>query len=265
MGKVRKMENGNKKRGMLIPAIFAGLGLAMILAAVLITAAGFPWGILFGNVRGAEDIPDPSPIILDKKDRDLGVIYPGSEQAPGSSADLSEEGAAAQETEPSAVTELPGDKADADKAQSPVNYNVMGYLKIPALKVSQNLLQGTEKQLKYGVGHVVSTALPGETGNCAVAGHRSGPFRYVDLLGTGDKVIIKYNDNTYTYSVYESFTVSPNEVRVLEDVGDHAYTLTLITCTPYLIYNQRLIVRAELTEINGVAPDEFFGGADLVS
>ncbi len=113
--------------------------------------------------------------------------------------------------------------------------------------------------MKYGVGHLPSTAAIGQKGNCAISGHRTFPFRYLDMLKEGDSVILKFGDNRYTYTVYESFTVLPEEVWVLDSVEGKEYVLTLITCTPYMVSSHRLIVRAELSDINGIAPQAFYG------
>ena len=114
-------------------------------------------------------------------------------------------------------------------------------------------------EMKYGVGHVTGTAMPGEKGNCAISGHRPYPFRYLDTLTEGDKVIVKRDGVVYTYSVYESFEVLPEETWVLDNIIGEKYTLTLITCTPYMVSSHRLIVRARLIDIDGMTPAEYYG------
>lgn len=116
------------------------------------------------------------------------------------------------------------------------------------------MLEGTQGQLHYGVGHVTGTAPAGKEGNCALAGHNTTSFKYLSKLSKDDKVFLISNNTTYTYSVYQSFTVLPTNLDVLKDVDGENAVLTLITCTPYLTGTHRLIVRARLTAVNGDTP-----------
>ena len=56
-------------------------------------------------------------------------------------------------------------------------------------------MQGTSPaDLEKGPGHYVGTALPGQRGNFAVAGHRVGkgePFLNLDQLRAGDAVVVQ--------------------------------------------------------------------------
>lgn len=211
----------------------------MAVTSFVIEAQEFPWGKIFvSGSQSDNSLPDPSPL---------------------PSYDRREALAEAQEA--AAASVLPGDDDD-DSMNTPVenNYILLGYFKIPVLKVSQNLLEGTlAKQMKFGVAHITGTAMPGKKGNCAVAGHRPYPFRYLDTLQPGDSIIIKMTSMTYTYVVYDSFEVLPNETWVLDDVWGEKYTLTVITCTPYMVSSHRLIVRARLTDINGKTPAAYYG------
>jgi len=243
------------------------VGVLLFALSVYMEALNYPWERLLGVAsQSADSIPDPPPIVLDQEDAAAAVTVvdysaagavpaPPTETAPPSA----DESAPAESAQPSAnpVAVLPGDETAEKKA--PVQYVVLGVLKIPVLGVSQNILEGAGKQMKYGVGHLPSTAAIGQKGNCAISGHRTFPFRYLDMLKAGDSVILKSGDNRYTYTVYESFTVLPEEVWVLNSVEGKDYILTLITCTPYMVSSHRLIVRAELIDINGIAPHAFYG------
>jgi len=58
--------------------------------------------------------------------------------------------------------------------------------------------------LRAGAGHYPNTVLPGEQGNVAIAGHRTGfgePFRHLDALRPGDKIVLETPIGTYTYEV----------------------------------------------------------------
>jgi len=69
-------------------------------------------------------------------------------------------------------------------------------------------VQGTtDGDLDRGPGHYVSSQLPGQIGNFAVAGHRVGkgePFLNLDKLRPGDKIVVQTASNWYVYSVLGS-------------------------------------------------------------
>ena len=121
---------------------------------------------------------------------------------------------------------------------------------------------GTE-ELEQGPGHYRGTAMPGEQGNFAVAGHRVGrgsPFLEIDELREGDPVVVETADSWFVYRVLGPAdvvpgqqVVSPSDVSVIaptpngppEGSPTGAY-LTLTTCHPEYSARQRLIVHAVL-------------------
>lgn len=111
------------------------------------------------------------------------------------------------------------------------------------------------------VGHHQGTPNPGELGNVVMSGHRSSlildegaVFRRLgevpEILRdseTSDDVldIFLYGpDYIYVYRTASSQVVEPAEVSIFGFTAEP--TLTLITCTPDLIYSHRLIVTAWL-------------------
>lgn len=108
--------------------------------------------------------------------------------------------------------------------------------------------------LQRGPGHYPGTALPGETGNFAVAGHRTtygAPFFNLDQLRKGDEVLVTArNGKRYTYRVHSQEIVAPSDTWVITpdplELGQNNKTLTLTTCNPRFSNAQRLIVFAEL-------------------
>lgn len=256
----KKKNNAKQRRRMILSLSLMLVGLVMVVTALIMEASNYPWGILFGTAtQNAETIADPAPIILDKEDKDV-IVTAASPSPEISAADPSPtEAAAASDTSPSAAADLPGNEEDTEKAPAVSKYVILGTFKIPVLGVSQNLLEGAGKEMKYGVGHLPTTAAVGQKGNCAIAGHRPYPFRYLDQIKTGDNIVIKTGGHTYTYSVFDSLTVLPTEVWVLNNVQGEDYTLTIITCTPYMVSSHRLIIRARLTIIDGITPQEYYG------
>ncbi len=210
-------------------------GILVVASAVALEAYRYPWATVFGGNQTDSALPDPPPIVWDGGDREVST--PDSNASSASSA----------------ATILPGNESQQEDTRS-AGYTELGIIKIPKLGLSQHVLEGTQKQMHYGVGHVTGTAPMGAPGNCALAGHNTTSFRYLGKLAAGDQIILKVGRNIFTYSVFRSFTVLPTDVYVLNQVPNENAALTLITCTPYLTATHRLIVQARLIGANGLAP-----------
>jgi sortase A len=63
-------------------------------------------------------------------------------------------------------------------------------------------------------------------------------------LDEGDEVIIYTQTQAYTYTIVEMRIVEPTEVSVMDPT--HEPTATLISCYPYLVDTQRIVVIAAL-------------------
>jgi sortase A len=123
-------------------------------------------------------------------------------------------------------------------------------IRIPALNppVDAPIVQGDGwEQLIKGVGQHLGTANPGERGNLVLSAHNDifgEIFRHLDQLQEGDEIIISTQTRDYTYRVAYWQTVLPSEVSVMDASTDPI--VTLISCYPYLINTERIIVIAEL-------------------
>ena len=119
-------------------------------------------------------------------------------------------------------------------------------LSIPRLHLSAVVFQGSDEDtLRVGVGHIEQTALPGETGNVAIAGHRDTFFRPLRNVQIGDDIFLDTPAARFHYTVMSLRVVGPNEVSVLGPTDDA--TLTLVTCYPFWLLGNapdRFIVRA---------------------
>ncbi|NUS74533.1 MAG: class E sortase [Corynebacteriales bacterium] len=103
--------------------------------------------------------------------------------------------------------------------------------------------------IKHAPGRFREGAMPGESGNFAIAGHRSPAiFWDLDLVQEGDYVGVETLDKWYLYQVYETTVVTPDQYDVVEpDPNDPSRKLlTLITCTPKGNNTHRIVVHAEL-------------------
>lgn len=107
----------------------------------------------------------------------------------------------------------------------------------------RNVVEGTDAyQLsRHGLGHYESSQEPGELGNVAIAGHRSGygePLAHVDELQPGDKIILRTKDYWYVYTYTGYDIVTPDRTDVLAavpkdpDATPTERYITLTTCEP---------------------------------
>ena len=134
----------------------------------------------------------------------------------------------------------------------PPDGSVVAHLQIPAIGVDQYVVAGTTStDLAKGPGHYLGSALPGQAGNVAIAGHRTthgAPFNGLGHLVRGDRIILTTLSGQHLQYVVSGApqTVSPNDVAVLNYFADNRITLT--TCTPEYSAAQRLIVVGELKQ-----------------
>jgi sortase A len=123
---------------------------------------------------------------------------------------------------------------------------VLGRIEIPRLRISGMIAEGTDNgTLKRAVGHVVSTAQPGDAGNVGLAAHRDGLFRGLGAVRKNDLVRIVTIRGTYTYRVEWMEVVDPHRVDVLDSTAEPS--LTLVTCYPFDFIGhapKRFVVRA---------------------
>lgn len=121
-------------------------------------------------------------------------------------------------------------------------------IQIPSINVDAPVVQGDGwEQLKKGVAQHIGTPDPGETGNIVLSAHDDifgEIFRNLDRLQPGDVVILSTNQRHYTYVVTGTQIVEPTRVDVMNATPNAA--ITLISCYPYLIDNQRIVVSAVL-------------------
>jgi sortase A len=155
----------------------------------------------------------------------------------------------------------------------------------------ETIVEGTDQSsLSEGPGHYVGTALPGQLGNFAIAGHRVGqgePFLNLDELRPDDAIVIQTAHYWYVYTVLSDAPasdldvpgaqaipgreiVSPDDGQVIDPVPDNPgitptrALLTLTTCNPKFSSSQRLVIHAQLfraVATRGAAlPSELSGG-----
>jgi sortase A len=121
-------------------------------------------------------------------------------------------------------------------------------VEIPRLDVSVVVRAGSDaRTLQLAVGHIPGTALPGESGNVGLAGHRDTFFRRLKDIRPDDEIRVATPEGQFVYRVERTVVVEPSDVWVL-DPSDSSI-LTLVTCYPFTYVGlapQRFIVRASL-------------------
>src|SRR6478752_3656832 len=105
-------------------------------------------------------------------------------------------------------------------AHAPEAANQIGTIAVPKLGLNTALFEGVTLTTlnRVGVGHWPGTALPSQTGNVVVAGHRvthSRPFRNLDTLGPVDQVIFTIGNGQHTYTFASNEIVPPNAMRIV--------------------------------------------------
>ena len=128
--------------------------------------------------------------------------------------------------------------------------DVIGEIQVPRLGLSVMVVQGdSPASLRHAVGHLPKSALPGEWGNVALAGHRDTYFRPVRDIHLGDEIRFKTLEHNFEYVVESIEVVAPSDIQVLEVFTGH--DLTFITCFPFYYVGpapRRFVVRAREVE-----------------
>ena len=126
---------------------------------------------------------------------------------------------------------------------------MIGYITVPKISQELPVFHGTsDSVLSIAVGHLQGTSLPvgGEGTHCAVSAHRGLPtavlFTHLDRMEVGDTFYFTILDRTITYEVDQIRIVEPDDLSLIGLESGQDYC-TLLTCTPYGINTQRLLVR----------------------
>jgi sortase A len=128
----------------------------------------------------------------------------------------------------------------------PLKGDAIGRIMVPTAGVDDYVVEGTDTEsLRKGPGHYPDTPLPGGTGTTAIAGHRTtygAPFRHLDDVEPGNRIIVDMPDHRYVYRVTKVEIVDDEDLSVLNAVGYKQ--LILSACHPLYSAAQRIIVFA---------------------
>lgn len=126
------------------------------------------------------------------------------------------------------------------------------WMTIPKIDLSAPVVQtgapgGVWGVADWAVGHLNTSANAGAPGNGAYAAHddiKGEIFKRLGEVGPGDAIYLRAPRAVYKYVVVRQLTVDPTNVSVLAPTRQP--TITLVSCVPYWVDTQRLIVQAIL-------------------
>ncbi|QOC90123.1 class E sortase [Micromonospora craniellae] len=167
--------------------------------------------------------------------------------------------------EPSSPTVTSLDTAISAPAQG----KPLAVLHVPKWRAKYTIVEGIRTaDLKLGPGHYPGTALPGEVGNMAVAGHRGPPgepFNDIDQLGANDPIVVETASAWFVYRVQRHVIVSPERVDVVAPTPEQPGVtpsramLTMTACHPRYSSRLRYVLFSELdqtlSKLAGERPD----------
>ena len=148
----------------------------------------------------------------------------------------------------------PTDYGPPKVAEAPGHGGTIGIMYIPRFGAdyTRPIVQGTSTDVldTLGLGHYSDTAMPGATGNFAVAGHRQTHGAVLDNIHTlvpGDRIYVQTKDGFYVYVFRNNQIVLPSATDVLLPVPTQpaarpteAY-LTMTSCNPRFGSQERII------------------------
>lgn len=151
----------------------------------------------------------------------------------------------------------------------PEEGSIIGALYVPKFGADYEvaIAEGIDKRTildKLGIGHYEDTAMPGDIGNFALAGHRvtyGKPFNKIAELEPGDSIIVLVDGKEqgkywYVYEVTNSLIVDPDEIEVIQPAPKSmpltqggtvaGRYITLTACHPMYSLKERYITHGEL-------------------
>jgi len=135
--------------------------------------------------------------------------------------------------------------ASSEEEASPI-----AMLEIAKINLKLPVMEGaTKENMRVGAAHMSETTAFGEVGNAAIAGHRMRKkgriFNRLNEVSVGEEIIVRQQDKTFVYKVFQKSRVEPDDVSVLNR-NNKDKILTLITCDPLVNPTHRIIIHAEM-------------------
>jgi sortase A len=144
----------------------------------------------------------------------------------------------------------PGGKRADRPPSARLDPQLLGKLEAPSVGLAVMVREGVDDAtLRRAAGHLPSSAMPGESGNLVLLGHRDTHFRPLRSIARGDAILMRTRRGSFRYAVESVVVVSPDQAEVLSRMAGPA--ATLITCYPFGYAGpapRRLVVQARLEE-----------------
>lgn len=152
--------------------------------------------------------------------------------------------------------DLPVDRTEVRGVSTkPGAYAKLGRIAIPRVGLDVTFGEGVfAETLARGPGHWPGTPSPGRAGNAVISGHRNTntqPFKRIDELKPGDKIIVTLQGHSSTTYAVENTTIVPEaeyrEFVLRQPASAKARQLTIFACHPEGNPIYRIVVRATAT------------------
>ena len=131
----------------------------------------------------------------------------------------------------------------------------VGSLSLPSIGQQSFMVEGTDTaNLRRGPGHFPDTPLPGEGGTIGIAGHRTtygAPFRDLNRLAQGHRIIVTMPYGRFTYRVERTRIVPADALWVIRPVGYER--VVLVACHPLYSAEKRIVAFARLSRVDPAA------------
>ena len=248
-GKPRRQPSHARGRASIGYAILGVVGELLITAGVLL-GLYVVWQLFYTDVQSAR----VQQAELDKIEWAEEVRVPRAAVAPPG-----------EEPSPEQIQLIPDElkvysPKGAPVITEPAEGTTYGVLHVPrwGFDYSRPISEGTDRHRvldKLGIGHYSGTAMPGQVGNFAIAGHRTTygkPFTDIDQLAVGDALVVQTEQAWYVYKVTAAAIVLPEQVEVIAPVPSKpneiatAASITLTSCHPKFSAEKRYVVWGEL-------------------
>lgn len=136
----------------------------------------------------------------------------------------------------------------------------LGRVSIPSIGLKTVMFEGTDAaSLRKGAAHYEDTKMPGQPGTVGIAGHRTtfgAPFRHINKLKPGNRIVVRMPYAKYTYLVEGTKIVSPKTISVLRsstkaraagaDGTPTTQKVVLTACHPVGSAAERIVVTGRL-------------------
>ncbi|MGD0273369.1 MAG: class E sortase [Gaiellaceae bacterium] len=128
----------------------------------------------------------------------------------------------------------------------------IGRIEIPRIHISKVVVNGTRwaEDLSRGPGRYPQSSWPGLGKVTAIAGHRTtfgAPFRHINDLASGNRIVLLMPYGTFTYRVFAHEIVRNNDWSILHK--RRFDTLVLSACHPLYSASHRWVVFARLVSV----------------